>query len=324
MNSAVFQVAITLVLATVLQNVAAQSYPVRPVRLVFPASAGSGNDILTRALAERLGAVMGQQFVVDNRPGATGNIGAEIVARAVPDGYTLLSGYTSLVVLGPLAQKNLRYDVLRDLAPVAQFVVVPYALVVHPSLPVTNMKELVALAKSRPGQLNYASGGNGSLPHLAGELLKMTAGIDMVHVPYKSSALAVIDLAGGHVQLRFAGITSLVSFIDAGKLRAIAVTSLNRSPLMPQVLTANESGFPEFNGVGGWIGLLAPAKTPEPVVRRLHEATAQVMSSGEMKKYLVTQGAEAAVLDPVRFRASIRDEIPKWQKVIKAANIRLE
>jgi tripartite-type tricarboxylate transporter receptor subunit TctC len=229
-----------------------------------------------------------------------------------------------VIVLAPIVQKNLRYDPDKDLVPVSKFVFVSYALVMHPSVPATSMKELVAVAKARPGQLNYASGGTGSLPHLAGELLKISAGIDMLHVPYRASALAVTDLVGGHVQLRFAGITSVLSLIEAGKLRGIAVTAIDRSPLLPHVRTANESGFSEFNGVGGWVGLLAPARTPMPIIQRLHEGVATVVNSAEMKRFLLGQGADPALEGPEQFAASIRQERSKWAKVIKAANLTLE
>lgn len=301
----------------------AQMYPSKPIRFVVPVAAGSSsNDILGRALAKSLSDALGQQLVVDNQPGATGTIGARLVARAVPDGYTLLLGYASQLTISP-SVSDAGYDPLKDLAPVARFTVVPYALVIDPSVPAKNLKELVALAKSHPGQLNYASAGRGSLPHLAGELFKLEAGIDLVHVPYKGAALVANDLVAGRVQVYFSGITSVAPFVKSGKMRALAVTTPARSALLPDVPTAAEAGVPGLD-FGGWNGVLAPAKTPDAIVNRLYNEIVKITNSQEMKSFLLTQGAEPALLAPAKFGELIRVELATWAKVIKAANIKPE
>lgn len=304
-----------------LQIAAAQSYPTKPIRLIFPAAAGSGLDILTRALAQRLSEALGQQLVVDNRPGANGNIGAKMVAKSAPDGYTLLAGYTSTLAVGPSVYTQLGYDPVKDLTPIARFAVLPYVLLVNPSVPATNIKELIALAKARPGQLNYASAGSGGLPHLCGELLKTVAAIDIVHVPYKGSSLAVTDLVGGHVQMYCTGIATVLSLIKAGKLRAIVTTGLHRSPLLPEVPTANELGLAELR-IDSWVGVLAPAKTPEPIVRHLYDEIAGIIKTPDMRNFILSHGAEPVLMDPAQFDASLKAEIAKWAKVVKAANVK--
>lgn len=313
-----------LLCGAALQVASAQPYPARPIRILFPFAAGaSSNDILGRALAQRLSDVLGQQLVVDNRPGATGTIGSEMAARSAPDGYTLLLGYTGSLALSPSVYTKLGYDPVKDFAPIARFAVIPYVLVVNPSVPAASIKELIALAKARPGQLNFASSGSGSLPHLSGELLKITAQIDMVHVPYKGGALAATDVVGGQVQLYFSGITSMAPLVKAGKLRAIATTAPNRSSLLPDVPTANESGLPGFE-VSSWLGVLAPAKTPEPVIRRLHNEIARIVNAPDMRKFILGQGAEPVLMDPAQFGASLKAEVAKWAKVVKAANVKLD
>lgn len=310
-----------LLCVAALHIAAAQSYPVKPIRLIFPAAAGSGFDILTRALAQRLSEALGQQLVVDNRPGANGNIGAKMVAKSAPDGYTLLAGYTSTLAVGPSVYTQLGYDPVKDLTPIARFAVLPYVLLVNPSVPATNIKELIALAKARPGQLNYASAGSGGLPHLCGELLKTVAAIDIVHVPYKGSSLAVTDLVGGHVQIYCTGIATVLSLIKAGKLRAMATTGLNRSPLLPEVPTANELGLAELR-IDSWVGVLAPAKTPEPIIRHLYDEIAGIIKTPDMRNFILSHGAEPALMDPAQFDASLKAEIAKWAKVVKAANVK--
>lgn len=317
-----FKVSIGLLCGAALQVALAQSYPTRPIRLIFPFAAGaSSNDILGRALAQHLSDALGQQIVVDNRPGASGNIGSEMVAKSAPDGYSLVLGFPSSLAISPSVYAKLGYDPVKDLAPIARFAMIPYMLVVNPSVPAANIKELIALAKARPGQLNYASAGSGGLPHLAGELLKITAQIDMVHVPYKGAALAAVDLVGGHVQLYFTGITSVLSLTKTGKLRVIAVTSLNRSPLLPDVPTANESGLVGFD-VGSWVGVLAPAKTSKPVIQRLYYEIAKIVNTPDMKNFILGQGAEPALMDPAQFGAYLKAEIAKWATVVKAANVK--
>jgi tripartite-type tricarboxylate transporter receptor subunit TctC len=300
----------------------AQAYPTRPVKLIIPFAAGSSsNDILGRQLAQRLSEAMGQQFVVENRPGAGGNLGSEVAAKSPPDGYTLLLGINGPLAISPSVYEKLGYDPVRDLAPVARFVVVPYALFIHPSVPAKNLKEFIALAKARPGELNFASSGNGGTPHLCGELLKTMAGINIVHVPYKAGAPAVMDLVGGQMQMYCSGITAVLQLVNAGKLRAISTATPNRSALLPGVPNAAESGLPGFD-VASWIAVFAPAKTPEPVIRRLYDEIARVANDPEMQKSIVAQGAEPALLDPAQMGAYLKAEIAKWAKVVKAANVR--
>ncbi len=304
---------------------AAQSYPVKPVRLIFPLNAGSSsNDILGRALAQRLSDALGQSFVADYRPGAAGALGAAIAAKSAPDGYTLLVGYTSSIMISPtLLAGAAGFNPITDLAPISRFAVVPYIAVVHPSVPATDLAALVTLAKRRPGQLNFASAGTGGLPHLASELFKLNTGIDIVHVPYRSAATAHTDLLGGHVQMQFTGISGVAPSIKAGRLRALAVTTARRSALLPDVVTVGESGFPALEVISS-LGLLAPANTPSPILRRLHEEIANIVNSADMKSFILRQGAEPALMDSAEFGAHIKAEISKWARVIKATGVKPE
>jgi tripartite-type tricarboxylate transporter receptor subunit TctC len=311
-----------LLLAAAFNLAAAQSYPVKPVRLIFPLLPGSAsNDILGRALMQRLSESLGQPVVADYRPGAAGTIGSAAAAKSAPDGYTLLIGYTSSIMISPSLLSSAGFNPVSDLAPIARFAVVPYVAVVHPSLPATNLKALVALAKARPGQINCASGGTGGLPHLAAELFKLTASVDIVHVPYKAAAAAHTDLLGGHVQMQFTGISGMLPSIRAGKLRALAITATKRSGLLPEVPTAAESGFPMLD-VTSSLGVLAPANVPVPVVRRLHDEIARIVNGADMKNFIASQGAEPALMDPAEFGAHIKAETAKWARVIKAANVK--
>jgi tripartite-type tricarboxylate transporter receptor subunit TctC len=303
---------------------AAQSYPVKPVRLIFPLVPGSvSNDILGRALAQRLSDSLGQQVVADYRPGAAGTIGSAIAAKSPADGYTLLIGYTSSIMISPTLLSSAGFNPVTDLAPIARFAVVPYVAVVHPSLPATNLKALVALARARPGQINCASAGTGGLPHLAAELFKLIANVDIVHIPYRGAATAHTDLLGGHVQMQFTGISGVAPSIKAGKLRALAVTVTRRSALLPEVPTAAESGFPALD-VSSSLGVLAPANVPASITRRLHDEIARIVNGADMKHFITGQGAEPALMDPAEFGAHIKAETAKWARVIKAANIKPE
>jgi len=307
-----------------LQITCAQSYPSKPIRLIMPLAPGSSsNDILGRALALRLSELLGQSFVMDYRPGAAGNLGSAIAAKAAPDGYTLLIGYTSATMISPIVYPNSGYDPVTDLAAIARVAIVPYVIVAHPSLQAGTVKELIELAKARPGQINYASAGSGGLPNLAAELFKMTAHADIVHVPYKGGALAANDLLGGHVQLYFTGITGMAPFIKAGRLRGIAVTTLQRSALLPWLPTVDESGLPGYD-VSSALGLLAPGRTPRPIIQLLYDATAKVVGGEDMKSYIVSQGAEPALMDPARFGAFIKAELAKWTRVVRAANVKAD
>jgi tripartite-type tricarboxylate transporter receptor subunit TctC len=310
--------------ALCLGSAAAADYPSRPVRLVVPYPPGtSTNDILGRALALRLTVALGQQVVVDNRAGASGTLGSELVAKAPPDGYTLLVAVASPLALGPSMYAKLGFDPARDLAPIARFAVIPYALVVNNSVPAINIKELIALAKSQPGKLNFASSGVGGTPHLCGELFKRAAGVDIVHIPYKGAGVAVPDVIGGQVQMFCTGLTALTTQIKAGKLRALGIASLSRSALMPELPTISEQGLAGFE-VNSWSGVAAPAKTPPAIIRRLYNDIVRIVNDADMRSFMLSQGAEPALMDPEEFGAYLRADIAKWSKVIKAAGIKPE
>ncbi len=317
------RIAIAVLMAAV-PSFAAADYPDRPVRLIVPYPPGSStNDILGRALALRLSAVLGQQVVVDNRSGASGNMGSELVAKATPDGYTLLVGVAGPLAVGPSVYKNLGYDPIKDLAPIAMYAAVPYVLVVNPAVPASNVKELIALAKAKPGQLNFASSGSGGSPHLCGELFKAMAGIDIVHIPYKGAGMAMIDVLSGQIPMICTGATALSAHIKAGRLRPMGVASLKRSALMPDLPTIAEQGLPGFE-VNSWSGLLAPAKTPEPIIRKLYEAVAKIIGTDDMKNFLASVGAEPALMNPRDFAAYLKVDTARWAKVVKAANLKID
>jgi tripartite-type tricarboxylate transporter receptor subunit TctC len=299
----------------------AQEYPSRPVRLVVPFAAGGPNDIIARLVGGRLSDALGQPIVVENRPGAGGNIGTDFVARALPDGYTLLSAGPGSLIINPLLG-SVPYDTARDFAPVSLMASAPNVLVVHPSVPARSVKELIDLARARPRQLNYASGGTGSTPHLSGALFAVMAGIDIVHVPYKGTGPASADLLGGQVQMAFFGIPPLLPHIKSGKLRALAVTGGRRSPELPEVPTVHEA-LPGYE-VSPWYGLLAPAGTSRAIITRLNAEVARIVRSAEMKEKLALQGAEAAGGTPEEYAAVIRADAATWARVIKEAGIRGE
>ena len=301
----------------------AQDYPTKSVRLIVPYPAGSSsNDIIARRLAEPLSAALGQRMVVENRPGAGGNVGSEYVSKAAPDGYTLLVATNGPQAIAPNVFK-LNYDSQKDLTPVAMVANVPYMLMIHPSLPAKNVKELIALAKKRPGQLLFASSGNAGTPHLCWELFKSMAGIDIVHVPYKGGAPAMMDTVGGQTQMYCSGLIAGSPQIKAGRLRALGMGTLERSPVMPEVPTIAEQGLPGFN-VGSWFGIMAPAGTPAPIVQRLHGEIAKVVATAEIQKFLLSQGAEPMLMDPPKFSEFLRAETEKWGKVVRGAKLNLK
>ena len=301
-----------------------QAYPNRPIRLIVPYPPGSStNDILGRALALRLTNELGQQVVVDNRSGASGNMGSELVAKSLPDGYTLLLGVAGPLAVGPAVYSNLGYDPIKDLAPIAMYASVPYILVVNPTVAANNVKELIALAKAKPGQMNFASSGSGGSPHLCGELFKVMAGIDIVHIPYKGAGIAMIDVLSGQIPMICTGATALSAHIKAGRLRPLGVASLKRSQLMPDIPTISEQGLIGFE-VNSWTGLLAPAKTPEPIIRRLYEAVAKIDNSDDMKNFLASVGAEATLMGPREFGAYLKVDTARWAKVVKAAKLKID
>ncbi|MGD9943739.1 MAG: Bug family tripartite tricarboxylate transporter substrate binding protein [Burkholderiaceae bacterium] len=302
---------------------AADAYPSKPIRLVVPYPPGAANDTLGRALAQRLALVLGQPIVVENRPGAGGHLGAEQVARSPADGYTLLIGTSGLIAIGPHIFKKLTYDPQRDLVPITRFATVPYVFGVPATLGLRGAPDLAALAKKTPGGLNYASSGNGSVPHLCGELFNLRAGVKMIHVPYKGGAQAMNDVASGQVQLYCGGIPSLLPHVKAGRIKLVGVTSPNRSPLLPDEPTLAEQGIKGVE-VNSWVGLLAPAGTPAAIVQRLAAETARIMAANDMKQYTLSQGAEPEALNPAEFAADIKAESDRWADVVKASGAKID
>ena len=302
--------------------VSAQDYPNRPIRFIVPYPPGGGTDVVARIMNEALAAELGQAIVIDNRGGAAGNVGTDLAAKAPADGYNILFTLSSHTI-NPKLYDRLPFDVERDFVPISLAAMIPQILVVHPAVPATNVKELVALAKANPGKLNYASVGTGSPGHIAGELFKLKTGVDIVHVPYKGGGPAVVDTIGGQVQLLFVSMPAAWQHVKAGKLRAIAVTSAKRSVAAPEVPTIAESGVADFV-VDSWYGALAPAKTPPAAVARLNAAFAKVLENPQLKERLLAQGAEAAPSTQGEFDRVIRDELAKWDLVIKTAKIRPE
>jgi tripartite-type tricarboxylate transporter receptor subunit TctC len=304
-------------------HAAEQTWPTKPVRMVIPFPAGGTTDILGRVAAQKLSEALGQQVVPDNRPGASGNIGTEQVAKAAPDGYMLLTAPGSTLTIHPSLYPKLGFDPLKDFAPVTILAGVPNLLVVHPSLPARNVKELIALAKSKPDALNYASTGAGQSTHLSMELFKSMAGVKIVHVPYKGSAPAVTDLLGGHVPMMFDNMPSALPHVKAGKLRALGVSTTKRSSTAPDVPTVAESGLPGFD-VTVWFAVLAPAATPRDIVDRLHRILVKALQAGDVRERLASQGAEPVGNTPEQFTAQMKSDLAKWAKVVKAANVKLD
>ena len=301
---------------------AAESYPVRPVRLIVPYAPGGNADIQGRYMAERLTDVLGKQVVVDNRPGANGMIGMELAARSPPDGYTLLlvsQGFT----VNPGLYAKVPYDTVKDLQPVSLIGDTPLLFVASNTVAASNVKELIALAQSRPAQLNFGSSGNGSPAHLAGALLEVMTGVKLVHVPYKATAGATLDVMSGRIELGFPSMTSVLPHVKAGKLKAFAITVASRSQLAPDIPTMSEAGVPGYE-TSIWNGLLVPAGTPKAIVNRLHQAIVKVLSSPQARERYANVGAEIRYNTPEEFQAFVRAEIAKWAKVIRAAGIRVD
>ena len=297
-------------------------YPAKPVRLLVPSSAGGGSDIIARFLAPKLGERLGQQVIVDNRPGAGTMIGSELVAKAPPDGYTLLMGISTLAT-NPVIYKKVSYNAITDFAPITLVLAAPNILVVHPSLPVKTVKELIWFAQARPGQLNYASAGAGTGPHLSMELFLSMAGLKMVHIPYKGSGPAMIDLIGGQCVTMAATMLTAVPQIRAGRLRALGLTGTKRNSAAPEVPTIAESGVPGYEAVQ-WYGVLAPANTPKDIVARLNRDLVAILQAADVKERFAGDGGEASPTTPEEFARYIRSESEKWAKVAKAAGIRQE
>jgi tripartite-type tricarboxylate transporter receptor subunit TctC len=315
--------ALAAVLALTAAGAVAQNYPTKPIRLVVPFPPGGTTDILAREVGQRLSASLGQTVVIDNRPGAAGNIGTELVAKSAADGYTLLMCTVSTHAINPNLYAKLPYDHVADFAPVILVASVPNVLEVTPSLPVNSVADLIKLAKQKPGQINFASSGSGTSIHLSGELFKTMAGVDMTHVPYKGSAPALTDLIGGQVQVMFDNLPSSLPQIKAGKLRAIAVTSAQRAPALPNVPTIAESGLPGFEA-GSWFGVVAPAGTPPAIIARINADLNEWLQSPDAKEKLLAQGAAAVGGSPDQFAAYIRAETEKWAKVVKASGAKVD
>jgi tripartite-type tricarboxylate transporter receptor subunit TctC len=300
----------------------AQSYPSKPVRFIIPFPPGGPTDIMGRLAAQRLTEAWGVQVVADNRAGAGGNIGTEICAKSPPDGYTICM-LTVAQSISPSIYPRLGFDPLKDFAPVTLMATLPSLLMVHPSLPVKNVKELVALAKAKPGILTYASTGNGTSPHMLMEMFKWMAGVDLVHVPYKGASPAMIDQISGQIDVAFSTAIAALPFVEQGKVRAIAVSTKDRFPPLPDLPTVEQGGIKGFDG-SSWQGVVMPANTPRDMVAKAHAELAKMLKSPEMKEKILHQGGIASGNSPEEFAAFIKNEIDKWAKVAKAAKVRVE
>ena len=308
-----------LVLAAGIAN--AQDYPSKPVRIVVGFSAGGSNDIVARYVAPKLGEILGAQVIVENRPGANAIIAMELVAKSAPDGYTLMLGGVSPLVLNPLIYSKIPYDTLKDFAGLTTVARIPQWIVVHPSLPARSLKEFIALAKSRPGKINFGSAGTGGIGHLTIELLKIDAGINIQHVAYKGLAPGLTDVVGGQIEGVISDIPAMIPHLKAGKLRALAVPSEQRAPLLPDVPTALEQGFPALIAVN-WLAVVAPAKTPRPIVEKLHAALVKAATLPDMKERFLSVGNESATnSSPEAFGGYLREELSRWSKVVREAGV---
>ena len=301
---------------------AAQAYPVKPVRVVVPSSAGGGTDIVARILAPELSKRLGQQVIIDNRPGAGTMIGIEIAAKSPPDGYTLLMGLSTLAINSAL-YKKVPYDPVKDFAPITQAVSSASIIVVHPSVPAKTVKELIAFARARPGQMNYASAGTGTYPHMTMELFLSMAKLKMVHIPYKGTGPAMIDMVAGHTSVMAATILTGMPQIRAGRLRPLGISSAVRSAVVPEIPTVAEAGLPGFESVQ-WYGMLAPAQTPREIVTRLHAEMVRVLQMPEVKERIAGDGADPVGNTPDEFARYIQAELVKWAKVAREAGIKPE
>lgn len=310
------------VMAAYFAAVSAQGYPTKPIRMVVAFAPGGAPDIVGRIMGQKLNESLGQPVIVDNRSGATGNIGAEIVAKANPDGYTVFMATLS-VAISPAFFRSLPFDPVKSFAPVGMVASVPLILVVHPSLPAKSVQELIELARSRPGAYNYASVGNGSPQHLSAELFKTTAGVDLVHVPYKGGGPATVAVLQGEAHLFFAGMPPALPHVKAGRLRALAVSTVKRSPSAPEVPTVSEAGLPGFEA-DNWNALLAPQGTPRAVVNRLSQELGKILKLPEIQTRLIQTGAEAAYSTPQELAERIKTETIKWSKVARAAGVKPE
>ena len=304
-------------------HTAAQSYPSKSIRMIIGFPPGGGTDIVGRIVAQKLSEVLGQQVLPDNRGGASGQIAAELTAKAPPDGHTVMMAHIAAISILPSLYSKLPYDPDRDFVPISLAAIGPNLLVVHPSVPVRTVKDLVALAKARPGALHYASPGAGTVQHLAAELFKLQAKVDLLHVPYKGSGQSIVDLVAGQVHLNFDSVPPVLSHVRAGKLRAIAVTSEKRFSLLPDIPTIAEGGVPGFD-MSTWWGLVAPAAVPKEIVARLHTETVKLLRQPDVKEKIAFVGAETVGNSPAEFAAFIRSERTKYARIVKDAKIKIE
>ncbi|MPM77596.1 hypothetical protein SDC9_124602 [bioreactor metagenome] len=299
------------------------AYPSKPVRIIVPYPARGTTDIIARIAANQLTERLKQSFIVENKAGASGAIGSQAVAQAAPDGYTLVMGTASSHGINSALQKNLPYDAVKDFAPITVVANTPNIIIANPSVPVKNLKELIALAKAEPGKINFGSTSPGGSPHMSAELLKMMAGIDMTHVPYKGAAPMLTDLVGGQIQIGFDNLPSSIGFVKSGKARPLAVTTAKRWPGAPDIPTVAESGVPGYE-VSGWFGLLAPAGTPKEVLDKIQTTISDAVKTPEVAKQLNDLGAEPVANKPEVFAQEIKDDVEKWRKVVKATGVKLE
>ena len=315
--------AAALIGALAAADAAAQDYPVRPVRLIIPFAPGGTNDVIGRLVGSRLTETLGQQVIADNRGGAGGTIGAELAAKSPADGYTIVIGHIGTLAVNPTLYRKLAYDPLKDFQPISLIAKVPNIMVVHPNVPAKSAKDIIAIAKAKPGALVYGSGGSGGAAHLATEYFKLMAKIDMVHVPYKGTGPALVDLLAGQTQLVLAGVPGISGHVKAGKLRAIGVSTARRLAVFPDVPTIAESGVPGFEATQ-WYGVLGPSGMTRTVLTRLNQDIVKVLQTREMQDRLAADGAEPFASTPDEFHAFIKAEIARWAPVIKAAQIRAD
>ena len=301
----------------------AQAYPTKPIRFVVPYPPGGPLDTVARLLGAKVGEAMGQPVVVDNKPGAGGNIGADIVAKSPPDGHTILMGAVATHAINPTLYKSIPYDAVKDFVPVTQVASTPNVLVVNPSVPANNVREFIAYARANPGKLNFGSGSTGSAGHLAGELFKSMAGVEMAHIPYKGAAPAMQDLVAGQIQLMFDNLASSLGQVRAGKVKALAVTTAKKAALAPELPTIAESGLPGFD-ISTWFGIFAPAGTPKAAIDRLHAEFTKALAAPDVREKMPNLGAEPVGSSPEAFAAYIRSEADKYAKVIKASGAKVD
>ena len=323
MQGFLFQAVLAAIWAITNASALAQTYPTKPIRLIVPYPPGGGTDIFARLLGAKLGETLGQQLVIENRAGAAGVLGADAAAKAAPDGYTLVVGQASNLAINPHMMSKLPYDPLKDFAPITLIATSPSLLVVHPSLPARSVKDLVALAKARPGSINYASAGNGSPGHLAAEYFRKVANINLVHIPYKGATPAMLDVIAGQASLYFTSPVAAQPYVKSGRLRQLAVTSAQRFPPLPDVPAIAEAGYRDFD-MTSWWGLLAPAGVAKEIIARLHAEAVKALTTAEMKERLAGQGAMVVTGTPEQFAAYIKSEIANWGRIVTVSGARMD